>query len=223
MRLKLIRAAVELCRIVPTVTVGLGVAVLVALSGIVQGWGVWRAAVLGESSWPPSEPSPLVSPCWPSGSSWDPSAPSSTAWSPFVWRNEVVDTFVEMVAGPWFAWTATGTPAINIWLRSLGAKIGTRGGADLHWRPRRTSCGSGRVSRSTGAACSRPSSSIDHSMDTVTLAAGATLGPHGVICPLRRSGQARRSGPDPRASWRDGAAQHQWTGNPIAPWAEARD
>ena len=29
-------------------------------------------------------------------------------WSSFIWRNEVVDTFIEMVSAPWFARAATG-------------------------------------------------------------------------------------------------------------------
>ena len=42
-------------------------------------------------------------------------------WSSFVWRSELADTFVEVVAAPWFARAATGTFALNLWLRSLGA------------------------------------------------------------------------------------------------------
>ena len=42
-------------------------------------------------------------------------------WSSFVWRSELADTFVEVVAAPWFARAATGTSALNLWLRSLGA------------------------------------------------------------------------------------------------------
>ncbi|MGR1969144.1 hypothetical protein ACUX2S_25670, partial [Salmonella enterica] len=33
-------------------------------------------------------------------------------WSSFVWRTEVSDTFTEMVAAPWFARSAAGTPAL---------------------------------------------------------------------------------------------------------------
>ena len=38
-------------------------------------------------------------------------------WSSFVWRTEVSDTFTEMVAAPWFARAAAGTPALAVWLR----------------------------------------------------------------------------------------------------------
>ena len=48
-------------------------------------------------------------------------------WSSFVWRNEVADTFVEMVAAPWFARAATGTAVLNL--------VAAR--ARRHDRPRR--------------------------------------------------------------------------------------
>ena len=35
---------------------------------------------------------------------------SHPLWSSFVWRNELADTFVEVVAAPWFARAVTGTP-----------------------------------------------------------------------------------------------------------------
>jgi hypothetical protein len=31
-------------------------------------------------------------------------------WSSFIWRNEVVDTFIEMVSAPWFARSAAELP-----------------------------------------------------------------------------------------------------------------
>ena len=45
-------------------------------------------------------------------------------WSSFVWRNELADTFVEMVAAPWFARCATGHAGAQRWLRASGARIG---------------------------------------------------------------------------------------------------
>ncbi|HET6666149.1 MAG TPA: Pls/PosA family non-ribosomal peptide synthetase, partial [Intrasporangium sp.] len=228
LRLKLIRAAVELCRIVPvTVTVGLGVAVLVALSGIVQGWGVWQAAVLGGvvlaavgavaagvtvlAKWVVVGPIRAV---------------EHPLWSPFVWRNEVVDTFVEMVAGPWFAWTATGTPAINIWLRSLGARIGHGVWCETYWLPE-----ADLVRLGEGVTVNRGCVLQTHlfhdrimSMDTVTLAAGATLGPHGVILPAATIGAGATVGPGSLVLRGETVPpSSRWTGNPIAPWAEARD
>lgn len=228
LRLKLIRAVVELCRIVPVmVTVGLGVAVLVALSGIVQAWGVWEAAVLGGvvlaavgavaagvtviAKWVVVGPIRAI---------------EHPLWSPFVWRNEVVDTFVEMVAGPWFAWTATGTPAINIWLRSLGAKIGHGVWCETYWLPE-----ADLVRLGDGVTVNRGCVLQTHlfhdrimSMDTVTLAAGATLGPHGVILPAATIGAGATVGPGSLVLRGETVPpSSRWTGNPIAPWTEARD
>jgi non-ribosomal peptide synthetase-like protein len=226
-RLKLIRAVVELCRIVPvTVTVGLGVVVLVALSGIVQAWGVWEAAVLGG----------VVLAAVGAGAAgvtvvakWVVVGPIRAVehplWSPFVWRNEVVDTFVEMVAGPWFAWTATGTPAINIWLRSLGAKIGHGVWCETYWLPE-----ADLVRLGDGVTVNRGCVLQTHlfhdrimSMDTVTLAAGATLGPHGVILPAATIAAGATVGPGSLVLRGETVPpSSRWTGNPIAPWLEAR-
>ena len=52
-----------------------------------------------------------------------------------MWRTEVSDTFIEMVAAPWFANAAAGTPALAVWLRSLGAKIGRGVWCDSYWLP----------------------------------------------------------------------------------------
>src|SRR3546814_14607534 len=48
---------------------------------------------------------------------------------------EVADTFTEMVAAPWFATAAAGTPALAIWLRSLGATVGRGVWTDSYWLP----------------------------------------------------------------------------------------
>ena len=56
-------------------------------------------------------------------------------WSSFVWRNELADTFVEVVAAPWLARGATGTPVLNLWLRGMGAKIGRGVWCETYWLP----------------------------------------------------------------------------------------
>ena len=225
LRLKVIRGAVELCRVIPVmVTVALGVAVLVALSWLVQRWGVWQAAALGGvvlavvgavaagvttiAKWV------IVGPI---------RAVEHPLWSPFVWRNEVVDTFVEMVAGPWFAWTATGTPAINIWLRSIGARIGHGVWCETYWLPE-----ADLVRLGDGVTVNRGCVLQTHlfhdrimSMDTVTLDDGATLGPHGVILPAATIGAGATVGPGSLVLRGESVPPStRWTGNPIAPWTE---
>ena len=56
-------------------------------------------------------------------------------WSWFVWLNELADTFVEVIAAPWFARSATGTPVLNVWLRSMGAKVGKGVWCETYWLP----------------------------------------------------------------------------------------
>jgi non-ribosomal peptide synthetase-like protein len=227
-RLKLIRGLVELCRVVPVmVTVALGVTVLVALTYIVTRWGIWQAALLGgvilagvgalaagvttAAKWVVVGSLPRA---------------EHPLWSPFVWRNEVVDTFVEMVAGPWFAWTATGTPAINIWLRSLGAKIGHGVWCETYWLPE-----ADLVRLGDGVTVNRGCVLQTHlfhdrimSMDAVTLGDGATLGPNGVILPAASIQDGATVGPGSLVLRGETVpAGSRWTGNPIAPWAQAGD
>ena len=225
LRLKVVRALVELCRIVPvTVTIGLGVGVLVALSGIVQRWGVWQAAALGGVVLAVAgavAAGATVVAKWAVVGRID--AVEHPLWSPFVWRNEVVDTFVEMVAGPWFAWTATGTPAINVWLRSLGARIGHGVWCETYWLPE-----ADLVSLGDGVTVNRGCVLQTHlfhdrimSMDAVTLEAGATLGPHGVILPAARIAAGATVGPGSLVLRGESVPpSSRWTGNPIAPWTE---
>ena len=56
-------------------------------------------------------------------------------WSSFVWRNELADNFVEVVAAPWFARAVLGTEVLNIWLRSMGSKVGRGVWCETYWLP----------------------------------------------------------------------------------------
>ena len=56
-------------------------------------------------------------------------------WSSFVWRNELADTFVEVLAAPWFARAVAGTPLLNAWFRLMGAKIGRGVWCETYWLP----------------------------------------------------------------------------------------
>ena len=225
-RLKVVRGLVELCRLVPVmVTVALGVSVFAALTFVEQRYGIWQAAlvsgvVLAAAGAVAAAITTLAK--WvvvgglPAG--------QHPLWSPFVWRNEVVDTFVETVAGPWFAWTATGTPAINIWLRSLGAHIGHGVWCETYWLPE-----ADLVRLGDGVTVNRGCVLQTHlfhdrimSMDAVTLGDGATLGPNGVILPAAEIGAGATVGPGSLVLRGEAVpAGSRWTGNPIAPWLEA--
>ncbi|NUR32214.1 MAG: hypothetical protein HOV83_41275, partial [Catenulispora sp.] len=59
------------------------------------------------------------------------------------------------------------------------------------------------------------------SMDTVTLEAGATLGPQGVILPAASIGAQATVGPASLVMRGEAVPPHtRWQGNPIAPWPE---
>ena len=142
-------------------------------------------------------------------------------WSSFVWRTEVSDTFTEMVAAPWFARSAAGTPALAVWLRSLGAQIGRGVWCDSYWLPEPD-----LVTLGDGSTVNRGCVVQTHlfhdrimSMDTVELEAGATLGPHSVILPAATIGAHATVGPASLVMRGETVpVGSRWSGNPIGPW-----
>lgn len=142
-------------------------------------------------------------------------------WSSFVWRTEVSDTFTEMLAAPWFARAAAGTPALAVWLRSLGAKVGVGVWCESYWLPEPD-----LVTLGDGSTVNRGCVVQTHlfhdrimSMDTVELAAGATLGPHSVILPAAVIGAHATVGPASLVMRGESVpVGSRWSGNPIGPW-----
>ncbi|WP_412161825.1 Pls/PosA family non-ribosomal peptide synthetase [Curtobacterium flaccumfaciens] len=145
-------------------------------------------------------------------------------WSSFVWRNEVQDTFVETVARPWFAEQATGTPALAVWLRSLGATIGRGTWLETYWLPE-----ADLVTIGSGASVARGTVVQTHlfhdrvmQLDTVRIEAGATLGPHSVVLPAAGIGAGATVGPSSLVMRGEQVPTgSRWSGNPIAPWTSA--
>ena len=142
-------------------------------------------------------------------------------WSSFVWRNELADTFVEVVAAPWFARAATGTSVLNLWLRAMGSRIGRGVWCETYWLPE-----ADLIDLRAGATVSRGCVVQTHlfhdrilSMDRVTISDGGTLGPNSRDPAGRTDRKARDRGP--------GVAGHarrvvpdktRWIGNPVGPW-----
>ena len=146
-------------------------------------------------------------------------------WSSFVWRTEVADTFVEMVAAPWFAQSATGTPALVWWLRSLGATIGRGVWCETYWLPEADLAHLGDGSTVNRGCVVQTHLFHDRimSMDIVTLHDGATLGPHSVILPAATIGQHGTVGPSSLVMRGELVpVGSRWSGNPIGPWREVR-
>jgi non-ribosomal peptide synthetase-like protein len=223
LRLKILRGLVETCRLLPLiVTFAIGVAVLGTLQFLTAEFGYLWAALAGGVVL-------LVTGAVAGGiavvAKWlwvgRIRAVEHPLWSSFVWRNEVSDTFVETVAAPWFARAASGTPVMNLWLRSLGAKIGRGVWCETYWLPE-----ADLVSLGNGATVNRGCVVQTHlfhdrimRLDTVVLEDGATLGPHCVALPAARIGAGATVGPASLVMRGDEVpASSRWQGNPIAPW-----
>ncbi|MFV0533438.1 MAG: Pls/PosA family non-ribosomal peptide synthetase [Cumulibacter sp.] len=224
-QLKIKRGLVELCRAIPVmVTVAIAFGVLLALAWLWATFALWVAfllsgAVLAVAGAAAAAITTLAK--WVVvGRIGQIERP---LWSSFVWRNEVVDAFVELVAAPWFAMPATGTPLLNIWLRSIGAKIGRGVWCESYWLPE-----ADLVTLESGSTVNRGCVVQTHlfhdrvmSMDTVHLAAGATLGPNSVILPAAAIDEAATVGPASLVMRGESVpAGSLWQGNPIGPWSK---
>ncbi len=142
-------------------------------------------------------------------------------WSSFVWRNELADTFVEVVAAPWFARATIGTPVLNLWFRSMGARIGKGVWCDTYWLPE-----ADLIELRDGVTINQGCVIQTHlfhdrmlSMDKVTMRDGSTLGPNSVILPAAVLGRHATVGPVSLVMRGEFVPDKtRWIGNPIGPW-----
>nr|WP_067686819.1 Pls/PosA family non-ribosomal peptide synthetase [Nocardia jejuensis] len=226
LKLKVFRAIVETCRLIPVmITFGIGIGVLFTLAWLAESAGYWFAAlVCGVVLMIAGGIAGAIA----VAAKWlmvgRIGKVEHPLWSSFVWRNEVSDAFVETVAAPWFARAATGTAVMNVWLRALGATIGTGVWCESYWLPE-----ADLVTLGDGATVERGCVVQTHlfhdrimAMDTVTLEAGATLGPHCVALPASTIGAGATVGPASLVMRGDTVPRStRWWGNPIAPWPES--
>jgi non-ribosomal peptide synthetase-like protein len=222
-RLRLARALVELCRMVPVMCgVALAVLVLAALAALASTVGWWWAAL---AAGPILLTAGLLAGATATVMKWllvgRFRVRETPLWSSLVWRGELADTFVEVLAVPWMAGVAGGTPLLTAWLRSMGAKIGRGVWLETYWLPE-----SDLVRLGDGATVNRGCVVQTHlfhdrvmSMDEVTLSAGATLGPHGIVLPGASIGARTTVGPGSLVTRGDEVpADSRWLGNPISAW-----
>ncbi|MDJ0321935.1 Pls/PosA family non-ribosomal peptide synthetase [Pseudarthrobacter sp. PS3-L1] len=222
-KLKVARACWELCRFIPVIlTVGIAAGVLLAFDALSQWLGYGAAAALGGlvmlAAGAVAALSALVAK-WVLVGRIDPG--EHALWSSFIWRNEVVDTFVELVTAPWFARAASGTPALVWWLRGLGAKIGSGVWCESYWLPEADLVTLGANSTVNRGCVVQTHLFHDRimSIDTVTLQDGATMGPHGVILPQAAIGAGGTVGPASLVMRGEHIpAGTYWMGNPVSPW-----
>lgn len=222
-RLKAARTLWELCRFVPVMlTVALAIGVMVVFDWLAAVAGYAAAAALGGLVLMLAggvAAASAVAAKWILVGKIKPG--EHPLWSSFIWRNEVVDTFIEMVSAPWFARAATGTPALVWWLRALGAKIGRGTWCESYWLPEADLVTLGHSSTVNRGCVVQTHLFHDRvmSIDAVTLEDGATMGPHGVILPQARIGDGGTVGPASLVMRGETVpAATYWMGNPVTPW-----
>jgi non-ribosomal peptide synthetase-like protein len=222
--LRLARAAVELCRLAAVVVAfGIGVGVLLVLQVVTARHGLGAAALAA----PVAVVGAAVLACAVAVvAKWvlvgRIRAGEHPLWSAFVWRNELADSFLEVVAVPWLGPAAVGSPAMTLWLRALGARIGRGVWCETYWLPE-----ADLVTLGDGATVNRGCVLQTHlfhdrvmSIDSVRLDDGAGIGPHGVVLPAASLGAAASVGPASLVLRGEAIpAGSRWTGNPVAPVA----
>ncbi|MFI6938762.1 Pls/PosA family non-ribosomal peptide synthetase [Streptomyces sp. NPDC050418] len=221
-RLRLARALVELCRIVPVLC---SAALLVLTAGLLSAlatYGLWLAALLsGLVLLAAGALACLLS----IAAKWALVGRHRTGehplWCGFVWRNELADTFVEMLAVPWLAGSVPGTPVMNLWLRGLGARIGRGVWCESYWLPE-TDLVTLEAATSVNRGCVLQTHLFHDRIlrtDTVVLREGATLGPGGIVLPGSEVGARSTLGPASLVMAGESLpADTRWLGNPIEAW-----
>ncbi|MGW1895829.1 Pls/PosA family non-ribosomal peptide synthetase [Streptomyces sp. NPDC002004] len=144
-------------------------------------------------------------------------------WSGFVWRAELADTFVEVLAVPWLIGAVPGTPCMNLWLRALGATVGRGVWCETYWLPE-----ADLVTLEDGVSVNRGCVLQTHlfhdriiRMNSVVLREGATLGPGGIVLPGSTLGARSTVGPASLAMGAESVPEDsRWLGNPIEAWRE---
>ncbi|MEU9236614.1 Pls/PosA family non-ribosomal peptide synthetase [Streptomyces subrutilus] len=224
-RLLWARGLVELCRLAPVFcSAALAVLTVAALCALaaVSGLGIWGTALLSGAVLLAAG---VVACAVSVAAKWLLVGRHRTGehplWSGFVWRNELADTFVEVLAVPWLAGSVPGTPVLALWLRALGAKIGRGVWCESYWLPETDLVELGdAVSVNRGCVLQ---THLFHDRilrtDTVVLHEGATLGPGGIVLPGSTVGARSTLGPASLVMAGESVpADSRWLGNPIEAW-----
>jgi non-ribosomal peptide synthetase-like protein len=125
LRLKFARGAIESMRVIPLVILALLIeSIVVAMIKVLEHWGLPIATVAGGFM---LFAAGVASCLLATAAKWilTPNVivgHQHPLWSSFVWRNELVLTFVESLALPWLLRLVYGTPLLNIWLRNDGSR-----------------------------------------------------------------------------------------------------
>ncbi|KUN20647.1 amino acid adenylation protein [Streptomyces antibioticus] len=217
-RLLWARALVELCRIVPVFcSAAIGVLTVAALCAL-GGWAPVLSGLVLLAAGAAAALLSIVAKWLLVGRHRSGEHP---LWSSFVWRNELADTFVEVVAVPWLAGSVPGTPLMTAWLRGLGARVGKGVWVESYWLPE-----TDLVTLEDAATVNRGCVLQTHLFhdrilrtDTVVLREGATLGPGGIVLPGSTIGARTTLGPASLVMAAESVPDDtRWLGNPIEAW-----
>ncbi|MEE4545098.1 Pls/PosA family non-ribosomal peptide synthetase [Streptomyces sp. V4-01] len=222
-RLVWARALVEVCRVVPVLaSAALAVLTLAALAWLCSVLApAWAALLSGAVLLAAGAAAAVVSVAakWLLVGRFR--AVERPLWSGFVWRNELADTFVEVLAVPWLVGAVPGTAVMSLWLRALGAKVGRGVWCESYWLPE-----ADLVTLEDAVSVNRGCVLQTHlfhdrimRMDTVVLRTGATLGPGGIVLPGSEIGAGSTLGPASLVMRAESIPPDtRWLGNPAEVW-----
>ncbi|HJX80258.1 Pls/PosA family non-ribosomal peptide synthetase [Glutamicibacter sp.] len=223
-RLKVARALVEACRILPLlITIWLALGTVWVLSEMYVRSGLGLTLLL---SGPVLLASATAAALIALLAKWALigrfRAAEHPLWTSFIWRNELADVFSESLAVAGVVRMSLGTPMLNFWLRLLGARIGRRVWCETWWLPEQD-----LISIGDGASINRGTVLQTHlfhdrimRLEPVHVGEHATLAPNGVILPGSRIGEGTRIGPCSLVMRSEEVpANSLWHGNPIRSWS----
>ncbi|MEV3870231.1 Pls/PosA family non-ribosomal peptide synthetase [Streptomyces sp. NPDC049906] len=220
--LRCARALVELCRLVPVLcSAACVVLTLAGLSALAAALGPWAAALGGLLLLAAGALACTIAIL----AKWLLVKRHRSArhplWSGYVWRNELADTFVEVLAVPWLVGSVPGTPLLAWWLRALGARIGRGTWCESYWLPEPDLVTLGPAV-TVGRGCVLQTHLFHDRVlrtDRVELRTGATLGPNGIVLPGATVGAGTTLGPGSLVMAGESVpAGTRWLGNPIEAW-----
>ncbi|MFJ2055683.1 Pls/PosA family non-ribosomal peptide synthetase [Streptomyces sp. NPDC087908] len=222
-RLLWARGLVELCRLLPVfASAALAVLTAATLCALAAETGVLAAALL---SGPVLIAAGAAACLLSVAAKWLLVGRHRTAehplWSGFVWRNELADTFVEVLAVPWLVGSVPGTPLLTLWLRGLGARVGRGVWCESYWLPETDLVSLGDAVTVNRGCVLQTHLFHDRILrtDTVVLREGATLGPGGIVLPGSSVGARSTLGPASLVMAGESVpADTRWLGNPIEAW-----
>jgi len=146
-------------------------------------------------------------------------------WSFFVWRDEIVNSCQEELAGAWLLDDALGTPLMSVYLRLAGARVGR----DV-WCETLTITEFDMVTLEDGCALNRSSVVESHlfhdrvmQIGPCRVGAGATLGPSAAMLPETTLGAGASVGARGIVMRGESLpANSRWHGAPVVPMGVAR-